>query len=49
MVPIVRDYTAILTPEPEGVSVTVPALPEFATQGETLEAALAACRFYEKV
>lgn len=41
MSPIVRDYTVVLTPEPEGgYSVAVPALPEVATQGETLEEAL---------
>ncbi|HTX56660.1 MAG TPA: type II toxin-antitoxin system HicB family antitoxin [Candidatus Acidoferrales bacterium] len=46
MAPIVRDYTVILTPEPEagGYSVTVPALPEVATQGETVEEALAMAR-----
>jgi len=46
MPPIVRDYTVILTHEIEagGYSVTVPALPEVATQGETLEEALANAR-----
>lgn len=46
MAPIIRDYTVILTPEPEsgGYSVTVPALPEVATQGETVEEALAMAR-----
>jgi predicted RNase H-like HicB family nuclease len=46
MAPIVRDYTVILTPEPEarGYSVTVLALPEVATQGETVEEALAMAR-----
>lgn len=46
MAPIVRDYTVILTPELEagGYSVTVPALPEVATQGETVEEALAMAR-----
>lgn len=46
MAPIVRDYTVILTPEPNvgGYSVTVPALPEVATQGETVEEALAMAR-----
>ena len=46
MAPIVRDYTVILTPEPEtgGFSVTVPALPEVATQGETVEEALVNAR-----
>ncbi len=46
MAPIVRDYTVILTPEPAvgGYSVTVPALPEVATQGETVEEALAMAR-----
>jgi antitoxin HicB len=49
MAPIVRDYTVILTPEPEvgGYSVAVPALPalpELATQGETVEGALAMTR-----
>lgn len=46
MAPIVRDYTVVLTPEPEagGYSVTVPALPEIATQGETREEALAMAR-----
>ena len=46
MAPIIRDYTVILTPEPEtgGFSVTVPALPEVATQGETVENALANAR-----
>jgi predicted RNase H-like HicB family nuclease len=46
MAPIVRDYTVILTPEREagGYSVSVPALPEVATQGETVEEALAMAR-----
>jgi antitoxin HicB len=46
MAPIVRDYTVILTREPEvgGYSVAVPALPEVATQGETVEEALAMAR-----
>jgi antitoxin HicB len=46
MPPIVRDYTVILTPEPDagGYSVTVPALPEVTTQGETVEEALAMAR-----
>ena len=46
MAPIVRDYTVILTPEPEagGHSVTVPALPEVATQGDSVEEALAMAR-----
>ncbi|MGA9944470.1 MAG: type II toxin-antitoxin system HicB family antitoxin [Candidatus Cybelea sp.] len=46
MAPIVRDYTVILTLEPEvgGYSVTVPALPEVATQGESVEEALAMAR-----
>ncbi len=46
MVPIVRDYTVVLTPEPEagGFSVTVPALPEVATQGETVDECLANAR-----
>ena len=37
-----RSYTVVLFPEPEagGFSVTVPALAEIATQGETLEEAL---------
>ena len=42
MSPIVRDYTVVLTPEEVGgFSVSVPALPEVATQGETVEEALA--------
>ena len=38
-----RTYTVLLRPEPKdgGFSVTVPALSEVATQGETLEEALA--------
>jgi antitoxin HicB len=46
MAPIIRDYTVILTPEREagGYSVSVPALPEVATQGETVEDALAMAR-----
>jgi len=38
MAPIVRDYTVILTPESEagGYKVTVPALPEVATQGDPI-------------
>lgn len=46
MAPIVRDYTVVLTPEVEvgGFSVTVPALAEIATQGETVEEALANAR-----
>jgi antitoxin HicB len=38
-----RTYTLLLHPEPEdsGFSVTVPALPEAATQGETWEEAIA--------
>jgi len=42
---IVRDYTVVLNPEADGgFSVTVPALPEIATQGEALEDALAMAR-----
>jgi antitoxin HicB len=45
MSPIVRDYTVVLTPEDVGgFSVAVPALPEVATQGETMEEALAMAR-----
>jgi antitoxin HicB len=41
-----RSYTVVLFPEPEvgGFSVTVPALPEIATQGETEEEAIANAR-----
>jgi antitoxin HicB len=42
---IQRSYTVVLEPEEEGgFSVSVPALPEIATQGETLEEALACAR-----
>jgi predicted RNase H-like HicB family nuclease len=46
MAPIVRDYTVILPPEPEvgGYSVTASALPEVATQGETVDEALTMAR-----
>ena len=46
MAPIVRDYTVILTREIEagGYSVTVPALPEVATQGESVDEALTNAR-----
>lgn len=39
-------YTIILHPDPEegGYSVTVPALPRCATQGETVEEAIAMAR-----
>jgi antitoxin HicB len=42
-VPVERSYAVILEPEREagGFSVSVPALPEIATQGETVEEALA--------
>ena len=42
-VKVERSYTVVLEPELEagGFSVSVPALPEIATQGETLEEALA--------
>ena len=40
-----RSYTVVLEPEAEGgFSVSVPALPEIATQGETVEEALASAR-----
>jgi len=41
-----RSYTVVLLPEPEvgGFSVSVPALPEIATQGETEEEAMANAR-----
>jgi antitoxin HicB len=41
-----RHYTIILHPEPEagGYSVTVPALPGCAAQGETIEEAIAMAR-----
>ncbi|HEY9084447.1 MAG TPA: type II toxin-antitoxin system HicB family antitoxin [Candidatus Tyrphobacter sp.] len=41
-----RSYTVVLIPEPEegGFSVSVPALPEIATQGESVEEALASAR-----
>lgn len=44
--PLERSYTVVLLPEPEagGFSVSVPALPEIATQGETEEEALANAR-----
>jgi antitoxin HicB len=42
---IQRSYTVVLEPEEEGgFSVSVPALPEIATQGETVEEALACAR-----
>ncbi len=45
MGPIARHYTVVLVPEDEGgFSVTVPALPEIATQGEAVEDALAMAR-----
>jgi antitoxin HicB len=45
MKPIVRDYLVVLTSEEVGgFSVAVPALPEVATQGETIEEALAMVR-----
>lgn len=41
-----RAYTVLLTPEPEegGYSVTVPALPGLATQGNSYDDAIAAAR-----
>ena len=41
-----REYTIVLTPEPEegGYSVTVPALPGCFTQGDTFEEAVANAR-----
>ncbi len=41
-VPVERSYAVVLEPEREagGFSVSVPALPEIATQGETVEDAL---------
>lgn len=41
-----RTYTVVLLPEPQagGFSVSVPALPEIATQGETEEEAVANAR-----
>jgi antitoxin HicB len=44
--PVQRSYTVVLLPEREvgGWSVSVPALPEIATQGETEEEALANVR-----
>jgi antitoxin HicB len=41
-----RSYTVVLLPEPQtaGFSVSVPALPEIATQGETEEEAVANAR-----
>lgn len=38
-----REYTVVLTPDPEdgGFTVTVPALPGCITEGDTLEEALA--------
>ncbi len=45
MAEIVREYTVVLSPEEEGgFSVTVPVLPEIATQGEDIEEALAIAR-----
>ena len=47
MAAIARDYTVVLSPgEPDegGFCVTVPALPEIATQGETVEEALEMAR-----
>lgn len=42
---IERSYTVVLEPEGEGgFSVSVPALPEIATQGETVEEALTSVR-----
>ena len=42
---IERSFTVVLEPEEEGgFSVSVPALPEIATQGDTLEEALANAR-----
>jgi len=44
-VPIERSYTVVLEPEAEGgFSVSVPALPEIVTQGETVEDALICVR-----
>lgn len=41
----VREYDVVLVPEPEGgFSVFVPALPSVATQGETVEEAMAMAR-----
>ncbi len=43
--PIERSYTVVLEPEAQGgFSVSVPALPEIATQGETVEEALTCAR-----
>jgi len=43
--PIERSYTVVLEPEEEGgFSVSVPALPEIVTQGETVEDALSCAR-----
>ncbi len=40
-----REYTVILEPEPDGrINVMVPALPEIATFGESIESALANAR-----
>jgi len=41
-----REYTVLLTPEPEegGFSVRVPALPGLATQGDTYDEAVTAAR-----
>ncbi|MFY9718868.1 MAG: type II toxin-antitoxin system HicB family antitoxin [Candidatus Cybelea sp.] len=41
-----RSYTVVLLPEPEagGFSVSVPSLPEIATQGESEQEALANAR-----
>ncbi len=45
MMALERSYTVILEPEAEdGFSVFVPALPEIATQGETVEEALESAR-----
>jgi len=42
---IERSFTVVLEPEDEGgFSVSVPALPEIATQGDTLDEARAAAR-----
>jgi len=42
---IERSYTVVLEPEEEGgFSVSVPAIPEIATQGETLQEAFASAR-----
>ena len=42
---IERSYTVVLQPEEEGgFSISVPALPEIATQAETIDEALACAR-----